>query len=111
MDQPLIGNSGRIGPKETELQIFAGIEGLVRAVEEVALPVCVLLLQQGHDSGAAPAAWLIDVPGHFDGDDVTEFSRLDIFIGFLIAGRAAALGADRNYFSCLLDRIAEGAGV
>src|ERR1700722_13348983 len=111
MNQPLIGNSGGVRPKETKLEILAGIEGLVGTVEEVALPVCVLFLQQGHDPRAAPASRLINVPGHFDGDDVTEFSRLDIFVGLLIAGRAAGLGANRDYFSCLLDRIAEGARV
>ena len=47
---------------------------------------------------------MIDIPGHLDGDDVTEFARLKVLVSPLIAGRAAALGADSYHFSSLLHR-------
>ncbi len=47
---------------------------------------------------------MIDVPGHLDGDDVTEFARLNVLVSLLIAGRAATLGADSYDLSGLLHR-------
>src|SRR5882757_5595818 len=104
VDQPLIGNTGRVGPEEAELQIFASVEWLIGPVEQVALPVRILFLQERHNTRAPPTAWLIHVPGHFDSNDVTEFTRLNVLVSLLIAGRAAALGTDSYDLSRLLHR-------
>ncbi len=47
---------------------------------------------------------MIDVPGHLDCNDVTEFARLKVLVSLLIAGRAAALGTDSYDLSRLLHR-------
>jgi hypothetical protein len=111
VDQPLVGNAGGVGPEEAELKVLAGIEGLVGAVEQIALPVGVLLLEEGHNVGTTPAPGLVDVPAHLDHDDVAELAGLDVFGGLLIAGRGAALGADLHDFAGLVDGGAEGAGI
>src|SRR4030095_11258970 len=64
---------------------------LVRMVDQVSLPVRVRFAELRDELGAAPAAWLIHVPRHFDRDDIVELPRLDEFVGPLIGGRAAAL--------------------
>src|SRR5882757_7267733 len=104
VDQPLIGYTRGVGPEEAELEILASVEGLVGPVEQVALPVRILFLQERHNTRAPPTAWLIDVPGHFDSNDVTEFARLKVLVSLLIAGRAAALGTDSYDLSRLLHR-------
>ena len=111
VDEPLVGNAGGVGPEEAELEVLARVEGLVGTVEQIALPVGVLFLEQRDDVGAAPAAGLVDVPCHLDHDDVAELAGLDVFGGLLIAGRGAALRADLDDLAGLVDGGAEVAGV
>jgi hypothetical protein len=111
VDEPLVGNAGGVRPEEAELKVLARIEGLVGAVEQKALPVGVLLFEEGHDIGATPAAGLVNVPCHLDHDDVAELAGLDVLGGLLIAGRGAALGSDLHDFSGLFDGGEEFASV
>jgi hypothetical protein len=111
VDEPLVGNAGGIRPEEAELKVFAGVKGLVWAVEEIALPVGILLFEEGNDVGTAPAAGLIYVPGHFDHDNVAESAGLDIFGGLLVAGRGAALGSHLDDLAGIFDSGAEEARV
>ena len=111
VDQPLIGNSRRVGPEKAEFKIFAGVEGLVGAIEQIALPVGVLFLEQGHHVGTAPAARLVHVPAHFNHNDVAEGAGLDVIGSPLIGRSGAPLGADLDDPAGLLDGGEKLAGV
>src|SRR5580704_12892137 len=102
--KPLVRNSRGIRPEEAELKILASVERLIRPVHQIALPVRIFLLQQGHNIGTPPPPGLIHIPRHLDHHDVTELAGLDIFRRLLITRRAATLRADLYDLSGLLHR-------
>src|SRR5665213_658087 len=111
MHEPLVGNAGGVRPEQAKLEVLASVERYLGTVHQIALPVGVFFLQQRDDIGAAPAAGLVDVPGHLDHDDVAKLAGLDVLRRALVAGRAAALRSYLDDLSGLVDGGAEEAGV
>src|ERR1700731_4530344 len=84
MDHPLIRNSRRERPEQPEFQILTRIEGLEGSVDQKFLPVRIGLAQLRNQLRTPPASGLVDIPGHFDRNDVAELSRLDKVVRVLI---------------------------
>ncbi len=71
-----------------------GVKCLVRAVYQITFPVGVLLFQQWYQSGPAPAAGLVYIPGklyHYNG---SELARLYKITRSPVVGATPALAAD-----------------
>ena len=84
-------DAGGVGPEETVFQVLPGIPGFERPVHQVALPVGVCLFDGRSKLRQAPAAGLVDVPGHFHHDDIAEITRFDVLIGGVVIFAAASL--------------------
>ena len=107
--QPLVRDARRVRPEEAELEVLARVEGLFRAVQQIPVPVGVLLAQLADEPGAPPAPRLVDVPGHLHGDDVAELAGLQVLVGLLVVLRAAPLRADLDHLARVRDGLQEGA--
>src|SRR5262249_53643166 len=76
MNHPLIRNSGRVRPEQSELEVLSRVEWLVWPVDQEPLPVCVLFFQLRHQLRTPPTPGLIYIPGHIGHNDVAELARL-----------------------------------
>jgi hypothetical protein len=89
---PLAGNARGVRVEQAVFQVLAGVPVFLGPVaDDVAVPVHVFAPDFGHQFGAAPAAGLVHVPGHFHHRNVAELAVLDELVGGVVVGGAAAL--------------------
>ena len=68
------GMPDEYGQNSRNSRYLRASKGTIVPVEQIALPVRVLFLQQRHNVGPAPAAGLVHVPGHLHHHDVAELA-------------------------------------
>src|SRR5688572_19817425 len=66
VNHPLAGNTRGVWHEETVLDVLARVPVRLWPVHQVAFPVGILLADLHYELRPAPAAGLVDVPGHLD---------------------------------------------
>src|ERR1043165_1897123 len=94
MNHPLIGNSRRIRPKESELEILSCVEGIRWSIDQESFPIGVLFAQRWNYGRTTPSTRLIYVPRHLSHHDVAELTGLEIIVSLHVARGGAALRSD-----------------